>query len=101
VRVSWSTSLREAVDAVIVAAPEDDAVDGEAVLFGHAARGQILGADYRNNMTAAEGGEGIVADGQRGFGGDSLVPVMEMDVVADFEFRQGRRLPARRGRSRR
>jgi hypothetical protein len=71
---------------VIVAAPEDDPVDGEAVLFGDVARGQILGTDDGYNMIAAEGGEGIVADGARGFGGESLVPVMAMDVIADFEF---------------
>lgn len=76
---------REAVNAVVEAAPEDGAVEGEAIFLGYAARGKILGTDQRNDMTAAKGGKGIVTDSARRFSGIPPVSVTAVDVVADFE----------------
>jgi hypothetical protein len=80
----------DGVDAVVVAVPGDGAGEGEAVLLGYSAGGDVFWTDHGNDvvdfMIAGERGEDIVEDGAGGFSGVALALVIAMDVVADFEF---------------
>jgi len=74
---------------------------GHADLFGHAARGPILGTDDRNQTFDRKAGKSEVAAGAGGFRGKTLPPIDRGGRDSRSRFRSRRRPPERSGRSRR